>query len=266
MRVWRAGRAVVSVVLLLAVAAYLVRAGAVVVPVGLGFSHVLVATFFLFANALLAGWRLSVLARFEGHPLTLRIALKANAAGAALSQVMINFLGQAAGRIAIMRRASIPADATITISVVERLAATVVLTGMAVVATIFLFGKISFGQGVQAKYLFEAGFGLAVSTLLAGVFVYRGPLFNIARQLKLGKFGSGFLAISGISLVVHGAMLSAYLTFASAFAEDVVLIDLVAAGLIVMFTASLPISFGGWGVRELSAAAVLPYAGLTPRP
>ena len=56
MHIGRAGRAVVSVVLLLAVAAYLVRTGAVEVPVGLGFSHVLVATFFLFANALLAGW------------------------------------------------------------------------------------------------------------------------------------------------------------------------------------------------------------------
>lgn len=219
--------------------------------------------FFLFANALLAGWRLSVLARLEGHPLTLRTALKANAAGAMLSQVMINFLGQAAGRIAIMRKANIPADSTITISVIERLAATVVLTGVAVVATLYLFGKISFGQGVEADYLVEVGFGLAISTLLAGVFVYRDLLLSIARQLSFGKIGGGFLAIAGISLIVHGAMLLAYLTLALEFTEDAVPVDLVAAGLIVMFTASLPISFGGWGVRELSAAAVLPYAGLT---
>ncbi len=180
-----------------------------------------------------------------------------------MSQVMINFLGQAAGRVAIMRRANIPADVTITISVIERLTATAVLTSAAVVAAFFLFGKISFGQGAEIDYLLEAGFGLTVSTLFAGVFVYRGLLLDVARQLDFGKIGAGFLAIAGISLVVHGAMLSAYLTLAWAFAEDAALIDLVTACLIVMFAASLPISFGGWGVRELSAAAVLPFVGLT---
>lgn len=249
--------------LLLAVAAYFFRTGVVEVPAGLRFSHILIAAVFLLANAVLAGWRLSVLARLEGHPLALRIALEANAAGAALSQVMINFLGQAAGRVAIMRRAGIPADVTITVSVIERLTATAVLTSAAVVAALFLFGKISFGQGAETDYLLEAGIGLTVSTLFAGIFVYRDLLLNVARQLDFGKIGAGFLAIAGISLVVHGAMLSAYLTLASAFAEDAMLIDLVTACLIVMFAASLPISFGGWGVRELSAAAVLPYAGLT---
>jgi len=251
------------VALLLAIAAYLFRTGVVEIPAGLRYSHVLIAAIFLLANAVLAGWRLSVLARLEGHPLPLRIALQANAAGAALSQVMINFLGQAAGRVAIMRRASIPADVTITLSVIERLTATAVLTSAAVVAALFLFGKISFGQGAETDYLLEAGFGLTLSTLFAGIFVYRGLLLDVARQLNFGKIGAGFLAIAGISLVVHGAMLSAYLTLASGFVEDAALIDLATACLIVMFAASLPISFGGWGVRELSAAAVLPYAGLT---
>ncbi|HEX9789513.1 MAG TPA: hypothetical protein VGA60_02530, partial [Kiloniellales bacterium] len=84
--------------LLFAVAAYLYRSGVLEVPAGLKSAHILVAAVFLFANAILAGWRLSVLARFEGYALALSPALKANAAGVALSQVMISFLGQAVGR------------------------------------------------------------------------------------------------------------------------------------------------------------------------
>jgi len=134
---------------------------------------------------------------------------------------------------------------------------------MTLVAALFLFGKISFGQGAETEYLLEAGFGLGVAALLAGGLVYRDLLLGIARQLDLGKIGAGFLAIAGITLVVHGAMLSAYLMLATAFSGNSGLADLSAACLIVMFAASLPISFGGWGVRELSAAAVLPFAGLS---
>jgi O-antigen ligase len=251
------------VALLFAVAAYLYRSGVLEVPAGLKSAHILVAAVFLFANAILAGWRLSVLARFEGYALALSPALKANAAGVALSQVMISFLGQAVGRAAILRRAGIPADVTITIGVFERLTAAAALSSIAVVSALYLFGRISFGQGAETEYLLWAGFGLLVSTLLAMVFVYRDLLTSLIHQLNLRKAGRDFLAIAGISLIVHGAMLGAYLALASAFTEEALPIDLLAACLVVMFTASLPISFGGWGVRELSAAAVLPFAGLT---
>ncbi|HEX9791284.1 MAG TPA: O-antigen ligase family protein, partial [Kiloniellales bacterium] len=212
---------------------------------------------------ILAGWRLSVLARFEGYALALSPALKANAAGVALSQVMISFLGQAVGRAAILRRAGIPADVTITMGVFERLTAAAALSSVAVVAALYLFGQLSFGQGTETEYLLWAGIGLLVSTLLAMVFVYRDMLTSLIRQLNLRKVGRDFLAVAGISVIVHGAMLGAYLALASAFTEEALPIDLLAACLVVMFTASLPISFGGWGVRELSAAAVLPFAGLT---
>ena len=249
--------------LLFAVAAYLFYSGVLEIPVGLKSAHILVAAVFLFANAILAGWRLSVLARFEGYALALGRALKANAAGVALSQVMIGFLGQAVGRAAILRRAGIPADVTITIGVFERLTAAAALSSIAVVAALYLFGRISFGQGAETAYLLWAGVGLLVSTLLAMGFVYRDLLTSLIQQLNLRKVGRDFLAIAGISLIVHGAMLGAYLALASAFTEEALPIDLLAACLVVMFTASLPISFGGWGVRELSAAAVLPFAGLT---
>ena len=259
----RASRAVVSAVLLFAVAAYLFRSGVLEIPAGLKAAHILVAAVFLFANAILAGWRLSVLARFEGYALALGRALKANAAGVALSQVMIGFLGQAVGRAAILRRAGIPADVTIAIGVFERLTAAAALASVAIVAALYLFGRISFGQGAETEYLLWAGFGLLASTALAIVLVYRDLLTSLVHRLNLRKVGRDFLAVAGISLTVHGAMLGVYLALASAFTEEVLPVDLLAACLVVMFTASLPISFGGWGVRELSAAAVLPFAGLT---
>ena len=49
----------------------------------------------------------------------------------------------------------------------------------------------------------------------------------------------------------------------TALAPHIGIASLAAASCIVMLAASLPISFGGWGLRELSAVVALQAIGLT---
>jgi hypothetical protein len=70
---------------------------------------------------------------------------------------------------------------------------------------------------------------------------------------------AGLPALGGISKVglcsigMHLTTLAAYVSLGHVFAPSIAIVDLVAASLVVMFAAALPISFAGWGVREVSA-------------
>lgn len=66
-----------------------------------------------------------------------------------------------------------------------------------------------------------------------------------------------------LSLLMHGSTLAAFVLLGNTIQPEVPVLELTAASLIVMFAAALPISFGGWGVRELSAVQALGQIGFT---
>jgi uncharacterized membrane protein YbhN (UPF0104 family) len=57
--------------------------------------------------------------------------------------------------------------------------------------------------------------------------------------------------------------LAAYVALERALAPHIGIVSLAAASCIVMLAASLPVSFGGWGLRELSAVVALQAIGLS---
>src|SRR3546814_9484929 len=58
--------------------------------------------------------------------------------------------------------------------------------------------------------------------------------------------------------------MSSYVVIASKLSADTPVGYLMAASAVVMFAASLPISFAGWGVREISAVFALGTVGVEP--
>ncbi len=67
-----------------------------------------------------------------------------------------------------------------------------------------------------------------------------------------------------ISLCMHLVMLMAYISLAQSILEDTSLVTIAAVFSIVMLSASLPISFAGWGLRELSAGYIFSFLDLDP--
>jgi O-antigen ligase len=66
-----------------------------------------------------------------------------------------------------------------------------------------------------------------------------------------------------ISLAIQVTTLAAYIALGRALAPHIGMASFAAAACIVMLAASLPISFGGWGLRELSAIVALQAIGLS---
>src|SRR6185503_486409 len=66
-----------------------------------------------------------------------------------------------------------------------------------------------------------------------------------------------------ISLAIQVTTLAAYIALGRALAPHIGMASFAAAACIVMLAASLPVSFGGWGLRELSAVVALQAIGLS---
>ena len=66
-----------------------------------------------------------------------------------------------------------------------------------------------------------------------------------------------------ISAAIQLTTLAAYVVLERQLAPHIGFASLIAASCIVMFAASLPISMGGWGLRELSAVVALQLIGLS---
>ncbi len=66
-----------------------------------------------------------------------------------------------------------------------------------------------------------------------------------------------------ISAAIQITTLAAYVILERQLAPHIGFASLIAASCIVMFAASLPISMGGWGLRELSAVVALQLIGLS---
>ena len=70
------------------------------------------------------------------------------------------------------------------------------------------------------------------------------------------------LRSSVISLSIQLTTLAAYVVAGHALAPHIDFSSLAAAATVIMFAASLPISLGGWGLREMSAVVALQAVGL----
>ncbi|WP_068016535.1 O-antigen ligase family protein [Rhodoplanes sp. Z2-YC6860] len=88
----------------------------------------------------------------------------------------------------------------------------------------------------------------------------------LARQTLAPLFTARLIAQTFIllllALLVQIPTMAAYVLATHALAPQTKVDDLLAASTIVMFAASIPISFAGWGVREMSAIAALGAVGV----
>lgn len=67
-----------------------------------------------------------------------------------------------------------------------------------------------------------------------------------------------------ISFMMHAMMLLSYILVAHTYLSDISWVMTAAIFSVVMLGAALPISFAGWGIRELSAGFIFSFLGLDP--
>jgi len=187
-----------------------------------------------------------------GVEIPLRLAIRANILGIIGGLMFFQIVGQTLARSAVLARNGVEGPAVVVANVFERLTALGWLVVLAAVSFVYLFGggTIAMLGGNLQLFKFLA---MLTAAAAAAAYVARRPLMPIMRGLARTVLTPAGLRVNLQSFLIHQATLASYVLLASGLAPEIKLLDIAAASAIVMFTASMPISFAGWGVRELSA-------------
>ena len=176
--------------------------------------------------------------------------------------VLFNYFGQSLTRYSLLSHVDRSPAMAFILTGLERAVALVSLFIMALISAFWLFGSvhIEFNKAGPVMFLF---FNLFVVFLGVTWFGVRRQL-TLIRRVSLSAVVGPLLRISFVTIIMHLSMLGAFLVLARELASDASPLVLGAVSTIVMLAAALPISFAGWGVRELSAAYTFAFVGLVP--
>jgi len=213
----------------------------------------------LCVQSLLAGirWRI-VMALFD-RVLSLALTVRIYFEGMFFNQALPSTVGGDGIRIYRVFKLGLPFGAAFNGVLLDRVAGFISLIILVALAQPILFQKIQEQQALMAFWLITA-FGLfAIITLLVmGSLPSKLGRWRAIRglvQLSLGarqllKTPSRSLPVLGYSLFGHLLMVSAAFLIAVDIGINVSIIDCIIILPSVMLVATIPISIGGWGLRE----------------
>jgi uncharacterized membrane protein YbhN (UPF0104 family) len=250
--------------LLLLAALWLVYRGFGGTGIGQSFASLSIATIISAALALLlsslfAGLRVRSIAAGFGYHLSVRDAVATVSLGQIGGALFFQIFGQIAARSSYLSRRSIPFAGTVLVTTLERIAAALVSFVLAIGGALYLFRHLTFDL---------ASGGELIRLVISVILVMAAVLWQWRREVR--TFIAGITAADvlraahavGYSLTIQLATMAAYVVLGHTLAPSIAWLDLAAASALVMFAASIPISFAGWGVREMSAVAALGAVGM----
>jgi hypothetical protein len=210
----------------------------------------------LTVGTMIASLRLQLIARDIERPMRFRDAVIATTTGALGGALFFSIFGQVLARSAVLSKTGITPSAAIVLTGYERITAALISLALAVAGGLYLFGHIALDPqsgGAELAKLFVAGIGVLAST---AAFAWGRAVIAWARVIRRRAL-LGFARALLLTAFIQGATMIAYVAAARGLAPSIPILDLAAAISIVMFAASVPISFAGWGVREISAVYAL---------
>lgn len=223
---------------------------------------ILLIAFLLAAGVGLSSLRLKLIASNLGYELPLRDAVMALTVGQIAGSLFFQFFGQLAGRTAVLARRGMPPAASVVLFGYERIFALLVSLGLAGCGAIFLFGALHLDLGAGGASLLRILLGVAVAVAAGAAFVWGRQAIHLWRSMT-PLLSSGFGWNAALSLSVQLTTLAAYIVAGRTLLPSIDLMSLMAASAVIMFAASLPISFAGWGLREMSSVVVLQAIGFS---
>jgi len=260
------GRLFISFALLIATGAYVVRQLGTTQflahsRLGIGELGFIAAACAL--GTLLGALRLRWLARDLGHSLAFGTSVRTVALSQAAASLFFQIYGQIASRAFLLRDQGIPVPTTVLMTLLERSVGLVFLLGLAGAGAMTIFGGLHIDAAAGGADLLKILCGLlfaliAVMFLSLRSFRDRKQSFNVDN----GVLARGAIRVLLLTAAIQATTLAAFTVSALALSPTADAAKLAAASTIVMLASALPISFGGWGVRELGAVFALGAVGV----
>ncbi len=216
----------------------------------------------LLTNGLIAAYRFKVASGATGHQVPFREAITSVAAGSLGGALFFQLAGQLMARGFVMRRGAMPFAAIVAVTLYERIAAAALSGALALAGAFYIFGRVYLDQQAGGLIFVKLVCGLLVAAAMAAIFGFGRLAKETIGPLITGRLLERAVQFLVLTLLVQIPVMVAYVVATHALAPAIGIDDLIAASTIVMFAASVPISFAGWGVRELSAIFALGAIGV----
>src|SRR5215469_7250539 len=224
-------------------------------------SSLAMVTVALLTGVCIGALRLRIVAADLGYRPSLNSCLAAVTLGQIGGNLFFQIAGQLIARSAVLKRHGLPISATVIATLYERFSGLAVSLGLAIWGAAHLFGRLSIDL--------KAG-GLQLLSLIAGLTaVFAATFFLAWGPMALSVIGSlasrgaliRFLRVLLMTIVIQLTTLLGFIIAARMLVPSAPLDSTAAACCLVMLASALPISFAGWGIRELSAMAALGAIG-----
>lgn len=221
------------------------------------------ALFFLVGNQLLSSVRFKVSLAVFDVDVCLRNSNRINIYSIFSGMVFFNFLGQSLSRSYLIG-SYLGKESAFFLTAVERVVSISVLLIASLTFSLICFGEISIDIAPAIMMFF------AVSFIFVSLGVYFSFLLSEHQVAGVSRVfspsvGGNLCWMLLITVLMHFFMLSSYLCLVVGVAgSDSVSVFTVLAALLTMLGASVPISFGGWGIREVTAGFAFDAASLSP--
>jgi hypothetical protein len=216
----------------------------------------------LLLSALAASLRFKIIAADIGHPAGFRQSMAAVSAGSLAGAMFFQIAGQLIARGAVMARHGAPFASVVVITAYERILAAILSGLVALAGAYYIFGKVYLEQSTGGAQLIKIMCGLIAATIAGAFLGYGRVAASSITPLLTRNFARRCLRVIVLTFLVQIPMMAAYVIASHALSKQASIADLVAASAMVMFAASVPISFAGWGVREMSAILALGTIGV----
>ena len=198
-----------------------------------------------------------------GIALPWKIALRANIAGAVAGLFVIPLFGQIMGRQSVLQSFGVQPVVNASLAAYERALLAFISGVLGTLGGFYLLGQIAiaefFEQIALAEIVMAACGGGALSLWLGGSRFETKLSGRLLSRVNLTRV----MVIAGLTLVGQLLMLGCFVLGILAVSPAVPIVSLFAASAIISLAASMPISVGGWGVREVAAVYVLGNLGIS---
>lgn len=216
----------------------------------------------LLINGLVAAYRFKVASSATGHRVRFREAMAGVSAGSLGGALFFQFAGQLMGRGLVMRGGRMPFAAIVAVTLYERIAAAALSGALALAGALYIFGRVYLDQEAGGLILVKIVCGLLAAASAGYALGYGKIARHALAPFLTVRLLVRSLQFAGLTLLVQLPTMAAYVIAAHVLSPAARIDELIAASAIVMFAASVPISFAGWGVRELSAIVALGAVGV----